>query len=158
MQSAQPRISWHPGHWCAWCRECKHADAKFILMPSIKFFDLVLFGVTISVQFTGWRYWACWWPFVVPVSCPTDPQASWIGYLLSCFRPPSVISQQIADVTVAQHALRQDVNIYSRGEIWIYLTAIKSYKYICSRLLKEFENCWGGHDQLTAFSNDWWSI
>lgn len=27
MQPAQPRISWHPGHWCAWCRECKHADA-----------------------------------------------------------------------------------------------------------------------------------
>ena len=26
MQSAHPRISWHPGHWCAWCRECKYAD------------------------------------------------------------------------------------------------------------------------------------
>ena len=124
MQSAHPRISWHPGHWCAWCRECKYADDHSCAFDQVCWPSTVC--ITFSVWFTGWRYRACWWPFVVPVSCPTDPRASWIEYLLSCFCPPSS-SQQIEDVAIAQYAfgtrckyLREDKKLLNLLKFYIY--------------------------------------
>ena len=123
MQSAHPRISWHPGHWCAWCRECKYADDHSCAFDQVCWPTVC---ITFSIWFTGWRYRACWWPFVVPVSCPTDPRASWIEYLLSCFCPPSS-SQQIEDVAIAQYAfgtrckyLREDKKLLNLLKFYIY--------------------------------------
>jgi hypothetical protein len=129
MQSAQSRISRHPGHWCAWCRKCKHTDADNHSYA----FDRVFFW-----SYTVWHNDFCTiyrltlpsLLMVIHRTCQLPNRSSsilnWIPTILfsSPFRRQSANNRCNSCTACFETRCKY---LLEGVKIWIYLTAVNSY-------------------------------